>query len=48
MTNGVRIAELNELSYRKNLWDHRPLTDFWRVGPGYARKLEVRRAAYYG
>ena len=38
--NGVRIAELNELSYRKNLWDHRPLTDFWRVGPGYARKLE--------
>ena len=38
--NGVRIAELNELSYRKNLWDHRPLTDFWRVGTGYARKLE--------
>ncbi len=38
--NGVRIAELNELSYRKNLWDHRPLTDFWRIGPGYARKLE--------
>lgn len=38
--NGARIAELTELSYRKNLWDHRPLTDFWRVGPGYARKLE--------
>ena len=38
--NGVRIAELTELSYRKLLWDHRPLTDFWRVGRGYARKLE--------
>ena len=38
--NGVRIAELDEMSYRKKLWDHRPLTDFWRVGPGYARKLE--------
>jgi len=39
--NGVRIAELDELSYRKSLWDHRPLTDFWRVGRGYAAKLEV-------
>ena len=39
--NGVRVAELDELSYRRNLWDHRPLTDFWRVGPGYARKLEA-------
>ena len=38
--NGVRIAELNEMSYRKLLWNHRPLTDFWRVGRGYARKLE--------
>ncbi|MGN0355236.1 MAG: DNA methylase [Muricoprocola sp.] len=38
--NGVRIAQLNELSYRKLLWDHRPLTDFWRVGRGYAEKLE--------
>ena len=38
--DGVRIAELDELSYRKQLWDHRPLTDFWRVGQGYARKLE--------
>ncbi len=38
--NGVRIAELDELSYRKTLWTHRPLTDFWRVGAGYARKLE--------
>ena len=39
--NGVRIAELDEMSYRRNLWDHRPLTDFWRVGKGYARKLEA-------
>lgn len=39
--NGVRIAELDELSYRKSLWSHRPLTDFWRVGKGYARKLEA-------
>ena len=37
---GVRIAELDEMSYRQKLWGHRPLTDFWRVGPGYARKLE--------
>ena len=38
--NGVRIAELDEMSYRRKLWSHRPLTDFWRVGKGYARKLE--------
>ena len=38
--NGVRIAELNEMSYRRLLWSHRPLTDFWRVGRGYAGKLE--------
>lgn len=38
--NGVRIAELDESSYRRALWTHRPLTDFWRVGRGYARKLE--------
>lgn len=38
--DGVRIAQLDELSYRRLLWDHRPLTDFWRVGRGYARKLE--------
>ncbi len=37
---GVRIAELDELSYRKLLWNHRPLTDFWRVGRGYMKKLE--------
>lgn len=38
--DGVRIAELDEMSYRKLLWNHRPITDFWRVGPGYAKKLE--------
>ncbi len=37
---GVRIAELDEMSYRHQLWEHRPLTDFWRVGKGYAKKLE--------
>ena len=40
--DGVRIAELDEMSYRRELWDHRPLTDFWRVGKGYAKKLEQR------
>ena len=39
--NGVRIAELDELSYRRQLWAHRPLTDFWRIGRGYADKLEA-------
>lgn len=39
--NGVRIAELDEMSYRRLLWDHRPLTDFWRVGRGYSKKLEA-------
>ena len=38
--DGVRIAELDERSYRRELWTHRPLTDFWRVGRGYAKKLE--------
>ncbi len=38
--DGVRIAELNEESYRTSLWNHRPLTDFWRVGPGTAKKLK--------
>lgn len=37
--NGVRIAELDEQSYRRELWAHEPLTDFWRVGKGYAKKL---------
>lgn len=41
--NGVRIAELDEMSYRRLLWNHRPLTDFWRVGHGYAKKLEANR-----
>ena len=40
--SGVRIAEMDEMSYRKLLWDHRPLTDFWRVGKGYAKKLEAQ------
>ena len=39
--NGVRIAQLDEPSYRRALWAHRPLTDFWRVGRGYAQKLEA-------
>ena len=38
--DGVRIAELDEMSYRRQLWSHRPLTSFWRVGPGIAKKLE--------
>ena len=36
---GMRIAELDELTYRQLLWDHTPLTDFWRIGHGYAKKL---------
>ncbi len=39
--NGVRIAKLDEISYRELLWDHKPLTDFWRVGAGYRKKLEA-------
>ena len=38
--HGARIAELDEMSYRRILWEHKPLTDFWRVGRGYARRLE--------
>ena len=38
--NGVRIAQLDEMEFRRSLWGHRPLTDFWRVGRGYASKLE--------
>lgn len=38
--NGVRIAELDEDKFRQELWTHQPLTDFWRVGRGYAKKLE--------
>ena len=39
-SNGVRIGYLDVENYRKSLWNHRPLTDFWRVGKGYAKKLE--------
>lgn len=39
--DGVRIAQLDEMSYRKMLWSHRPFTDFWRVGRGYRDKLEA-------
>lgn len=39
--DGVRIAELDEQSFREKLWDHRPLTDFWRVGKGIAQRLET-------
>lgn len=38
--NGNRIAELDEMTYRKLLWNHTPITDFWRIGHGYAKKLE--------
>lgn len=38
--DGVRIAELDEMSYREKLWSHRPITDFWRVGRGYKNRLE--------
>ncbi len=37
---GVRIAEMGKQEFRRKLWTHRPLTDFWRVGPGYAAKLQ--------
>ena len=39
--NDVRIAELDEMSYRRLLWNHQPLTDFWRVGRGYEKKLKA-------
>ncbi len=38
--NGVRIAELNEMTYRQKYWGHKPITDFWRIGSGTARRLE--------
>lgn len=37
--DGVRIAELDEMSYRRKLWGHKPITDFWRIGKGYAARL---------
>ena len=42
-SDGVRIASLDEMEYRRTLWTHRPLTDFWRIGSSTARKLEERR-----
>lgn len=39
-SNGVRIAELDEMTYRRELWSHTPITDFWRVGRGIAHRLE--------
>ena len=42
-SDGVRIAELDVMTFRRRLWDHRPLTDFWRIGPGIARRLEELR-----
>ena len=45
--DGVRIAQLDEMDYRRLLWNHRPITDFWRVGRGYARKLE-ENGIYHG
>ena len=41
--NGVRLAYLDEMKYRELLWDHKPITDFWRVGKGYAKRLEKYR-----
>lgn len=38
-SDGVRISELDEMSYRRLLWRHKPITDFWRVGKGYERTL---------
>ena len=46
--DGVRIAELNEESFRYLLWDHKPLTDFWQVGPGTVRRLEKQHGAAVG
>ncbi len=46
--NGVRIAQLDELSYRRLLWEHRPLTDFWRVGSGYRPKAGGRTYVHDG
>ncbi len=40
--DGVRIAELDEMTYRKNLWEHKPITDFWRIGKGTAARLEKK------
>ena len=44
--NGVRIAELDEMTYRKQLWTHQPLTDFWRVG--ICKEIDPERYLYHG
>lgn len=46
--DGVRIAELDEISFRKQLWTHTPITDFWRIGGGIARRLEVNHMETMG
>lgn len=46
--DGVRLAELDEMTYRRMLWDHKPLTDFWRIGPGTARRLEKHNVTTMG
>lgn len=46
--DGVRIAELDEMSYRQLLWNHKPLTSFWRVGTGYAKKIRSKWYVHYG
>lgn len=46
--NGVRIAMLDPITYRRTLWTHRPLTDFWRIGPGTAARLEKHGMYYLG
>lgn len=46
--DGVRIAELNEDSYKYLLWEHKPLTSFWMVGPGKAHRLEKAYLFYMG
>ena len=45
---GVRIAFLDEMTFRQKLWAHQPLTDFWRIGHGYARKLAEKRIVHDG
>ena len=46
--DGVRIAELDEQSYRYLLWNHRPLTDFWMTGPGTVKRLEAHWHLHHG
>lgn len=46
--DGVRIAELDEMKYRRELWEHTPITDFWRVGQGYAKRLADNRMLTMG